>query len=85
MIADGGPLLKENNEKKDSCDIGADEAMEGMTGGNFNTFGEQAPKDFFLKQSKKKKRSSLEEEEDEEMLIGHAGAGSENLIERIEK
>ena len=64
---------------KDSCDIGADDAMEGMVGGNFNTFGEQAPKDFFQKQQK---QSSLEE-----MITEHpeAAGASETLIERIEK
>ena len=48
-------------------------------GGNFNTFGEQAPKDFFQKQQK---QSSLEE-----MITDHpeAAGASETLIERIEK
>ena len=49
LIVESNAALNDGN-KKDSCDIGADEALEGMTGGNFNTFGEQEPKDFFQKQ-----------------------------------
>ena len=38
---------KSEKAVKDSCDIEAEDAMEGMIGGNFNTFGEQAPNVFF--------------------------------------
>ena len=33
----------ESSGVKDSCDLGLEDAMEGMIGGNFNTFGEHAP------------------------------------------
>ena len=85
LLVDSSMLTKDKHQlqqhvvMKDSCDIGADDAMEGMVGGNFNTFGEQAPKDFFQKQQK---QSSLEE-----MITDHpeAAGASETLIERIEK
>ena len=64
---------KKFNVVKDSCDIGVDDAMEGMIGGNFNTFGEQTPNVFFEKQK------SVEEPIDTRV------GGSENLIKRIEQ
>ena len=38
------PAYKEESSGiKDSCDLGIEDAMEGMIGGNFNTFGEHTP------------------------------------------
>ena len=60
--------------------------MEGMVGGNFNTFGEQAPKDYF---EKKQQQQSIEDDIMLHMNNHHnhpeAPGASETLIERIEK
>ena len=42
-------LGKLKKKVKDSCDIEVEDAMEGMIGGNFNTFGEQVPNALVIK------------------------------------
>lgn len=63
---------KKSRRGKDSCDVEAEDALEGMVGGNFNTFGEQPTSDMFLH-----KRKSLEEDDE-------GSIGPTKLIERIE-
>lgn len=63
-------LSKAKKKVKDSCDIEVEDAMEGMIGGNFNTFGEQAPNALMIK------RKSLEDD------VDYQNRGT--LIQRIE-
>ena len=71
VILNQGDIAQGKRRKKVSCDIGMEDAMEGLIGGNFNTFGEQSSNDVIFQ-----KRKSLEEDNDFKI--------KGNLIERIE-
>ena len=63
-------LSRGKKRKQVSSDIGMKDAVEGIIGGNFNTFGEQSPDAF------RQKRKGLDEDSD--------FRAKGRLIERIE-
>ena len=75
LIVDAVLTAKKDHVKKkvvkDSCDIEVEDAMEGMIGGNFNTFGEQAPNALVIKP-----KNSVEDD------VDYQNRGT--LIQRIE-
>ena len=79
-------IVKKRNELQaevqDSCDLGAEDALEGMVGGNFNTFGEHTSNIF--NQPGRKSIDIVNDQHHQDDEPAPMLASSTKLIEQIE-